>query len=81
MAWSLADIATEIAAIESVMSGRVTNDIESYTLADGRAVTKIPMRELRKHYEFLKAEQARLTAEASIAAGTGNPRKVRVRFI
>lgn len=34
-----------LAAIQSVLSGRATNDIESYSIA-GRAVNKIPIKEL-----------------------------------
>ena len=39
------DVVTTLAAIESVLAGRITADIQAYTIA-GRAVTKIPISEL-----------------------------------
>jgi hypothetical protein len=74
-----AEIATLITNIETVLSGRITSDLETYTIA-GRSITKIPVSELLTIRSQLKVEYASLTAAESVAAGTGNPNKVRVRF-
>jgi hypothetical protein len=48
------------AAIEAVLEGRATADIELYTI-DGRQITKIPFHDLRKAYAVYAAavERAR----------------------
>lgn len=47
-----------LAAIESILSGRVSADLESYSIG-GRSITKIPVRELRELRVSLQFEVAR----------------------
>jgi hypothetical protein len=71
--------ATMKAAIESVLEGRITADIERYTI-DGREITKIPMQELielHKHYTAIVQNEQNT---ADVAAGLGNKRTIKVRF-
>lgn len=70
---------TMLSAIEAVLEGRITADVEAYSIA-GRQITKIPMAELLTLRDKYKAEVNSEAAAASIAAGTGNPRKIKVRF-
>jgi hypothetical protein len=48
-----------LAAIDAVLTGRITADVEQYQIA-GRAVTKIPIAELRKLRAACKAELAKV---------------------
>jgi len=70
---------TMLAAIEAVLEGRITADVEAYTIA-GRQITKIPIEQLLVLRDRYKSEVAAETAAAAIADGDGNPRKIKVRF-
>lgn len=70
---------TMLAAIESVLEGRITADVEAYTIA-GRQITKIPIADLLVLRDRYQAEVNSEAAAAAIAEGTGNPRKIKVRF-
>lgn len=77
--WTKADIATQIEAIETVISGRITADLQNYTIGN-RQITKIPIEELLVMRDKLKREYNTLDAAEQVAAGTGNPNKVLTRF-
>lgn len=61
-----------IAAIESVLEGKITKDASSYSIA-GRSITKIPIQELLDTRDKLKRELSAITGKAK-------PRLQRVRF-
>lgn len=70
---------TMLQAIEAVLEGRITADIEQYTIA-GRSITKIPIEQLIKlhsHYAILVKLEKRAD---DIAQGMGVSNNVRVRF-
>lgn len=71
---------TMLANIEAVLEGRITSDVESYTIA-GRQITKIPITELLTMRDKYRAERNGELAAESIAEGTGNPNKIRVRLL
>jgi hypothetical protein len=66
-------------AIEAVLEGRITSDVEQYSIA-GRQITKIPISELLILHDRYKAAVAQEKAAESIKLGLGNPNKVKVRF-
>jgi hypothetical protein len=67
----------QLAAIDAVLEGRITKDVESYSI-EGRALTRIPFMELRIMRARLVAEVA---AEDRAAAGKGTgPRYRKLRF-
>lgn len=72
--------ATMLEKIEAVLEGRVDSDVESYQIA-GRSITKIPIGELLTLREKYKAEVMSEEIAADVAAGLGNPRKIKVRFL
>lgn len=72
--------ATMKTAIEAVLENRVTADIEAYTI-DGRQITKIPMAELMRLHKYYTGIVNQETAAASVEAGTGNPNKIKVKFL
>lgn len=71
---------TMLAKIEAVLEGRIDSDVESYSIA-GRQITKIPVNELLVLRDKYRAERNNELAAESIAEGTGNPNKIKVRFI
>ena len=71
--------ATMLAAIESVLEGRITADIESYSIA-GRQITKIPLSELLVIREKYKAEVAREDAAERLKMGLKSKKTIKVRF-
>ena len=73
-------VETMLANIEAVLEGRITSDVESYTIA-GRQITKIPITELLTMRDKYRAERNGELAAESIAEGTGNPNKIRVRLL
>ena len=82
MAWDyVADCDTAIAAIQAVLENRATSDIQSYTLPDGRVIRKIPIPHLIAILDKIQKERERLVTAESIADGTGNPRKIKTRFV
>lgn len=70
---------TMLAAIEAVLEGRITSDIEQYSIA-GRQITKIPITELLVLRDRYKAEVAREEAAASLELGEKSKRTIKVRF-
>ena len=71
--------ATMLAAIEAVLEGRITADIETYSIA-GRQITKIPISELLTLRSKYKIEvQAEEDAER-IKLGLGSKKTIKVRF-
>ena len=80
MAWAISDLETAISNIESVITGRITSDVESYQIA-GRSVTKIPATELLIIRSQLKIELSNLKATARIENGLSSKRKIQVRFL
>ena len=79
MSWNIDDLQSHINAIETVISGRITSDVENYSIA-GRQITKIPLTELLVIRDRLKRELSNMKAAQSVAAGLGNPRKILTRF-
>ena len=79
MAWTIPDLETLISAIETVISGRISSDVESYQIA-GRSITKIPITELIPLRKELKRELSNLQATARIDDGLDSKRKIKVRF-
>jgi len=71
---------TMLAAIEAVLEGRITADIEQYSIA-GRSITKIPIAELLKLRSYYKAEAVREQRADMISSGEVLSTNVRVRFI
>ena len=80
MAWSISDLETAITNIESVISGRITSDIETYQIS-GRSITNIPATELLTIRDRLKAELGNMVNAARIEKGLKSKRTIRVRFI
>lgn len=75
--------ATMLAAIEAVLEGRVTADVETYQISTGgitRQITKIPIPELKQLRDDYRAEVRAETAADNMAAGQGSGRGARVRF-
>jgi hypothetical protein len=70
---------TMLAAIESVLEGRITADVEQYTIA-GRSITKIPVEELLKLRSLYRSEVNAEKAADRIARGEGSGHKIKVRF-
>lgn len=81
MAWTLTSIQTAIDAIEARIENQGEAGIQSYTLPDGREITKMKIAELIQLHSYLKNEKERLQTAADLAAGTGNRHKVKTRFI
>ena len=75
--------ATMLAAIEAVLEGRITADIENYQITSGnitRQITKIPIPELKELRDSYRAEVKAEQAADRMAAGEGSGRGARVRF-
>jgi hypothetical protein len=70
---------TMLAAIKTVLEGRITSDVESYTIG-GRQITKIPIPELIKIYNHYQSMVNSEKAAEDIANGLGNPNTIKVRF-
>jgi len=68
-----------LAAIEAVIEERATKDQEEYTIGD-RSLKRTPLSDLLEMRTAYRAEVAAETATTVIAAGSPNPRSVRVRF-
>lgn len=66
-------------AIEAVLEGRITSDIESYAI-DGRQITKIPIQELTRLHKYYSSIVQQETNAAAVDAGGGNPNRIKVRF-
>lgn len=66
-----------LAAVDATLSGRVTKDVESYTI-EGRSLTKIPFVELRSLRDQLRRE---VNAARRRAAGKAPIETVPVRFV
>jgi len=79
MAWTIEDLQTHISAIESFIAGRITSDVENYSIA-GRQITKIPITELMDLKDRLKRELNNLKVKENVKLGLDNPRKILVRF-
>lgn len=56
-----------LAAINAVLDGRITKDVESYTI-EGRALTRVPMADL---YKLRGKYQAEVNAERRARSGKG----------
>ena len=80
MAWIITDLETAISNIELVITGRITADVESYSIA-GRQITKIPISELFSLKDRLKSELENLKAAQRIEDGEPSKRKILIRFI
>ncbi len=68
-----------VEAIESVLLGRATSDVQEYTIA-GRSLTKIPFMELSDIRKQFRAEVAREDAQEAVKRGATKRGKVLVRF-
>jgi len=71
---------TMLKAIEAVLEGRVTADIEQYSIA-GRQITKIPIEELIKLRQYYKLEVIREQQAEQLGSGEVLSKNIRVRFI
>ncbi len=65
-------------AIEAVLEGRVTKDVESYSI-EGRQLTRIPIPELLALRDKYRAEYRRELQAERLAKGLRSGRTVRVR--
>ena len=70
---------TMLDAIEAVLEGRITSDIEQYQIA-GRQITKIPIRELKDLRQEYLSEYKKEQRIQNIKLGKSNPNKMHVRF-
>lgn len=66
-------------AIESVLEGRASSDVESYSIA-GRSITKIPISELLTLRAKYKAEVEAQEAAENVSLGLGSGKKIVTRF-
>ena len=66
-------------ALEATLEGKASQDQQSYSIA-GRSLSRLSPSELINWREKYKAEYARELSAARIAAGLGNPNKIRVRM-
>lgn len=69
-----------VAALEAAIDQLARSAIAEYTLPDGRRVRKTDLPELVKLRDKFRREVESEQAAAKLAAGLGNPYKVRVRF-
>lgn len=69
-----------VTKIETILLGKADHDVLSYQI-DGRSLSKYSFEELVVLRDRFKAEVAREQAAAQIAAGNGNPNKIKVRFV
>ena len=69
---------TMLTAIESVLEGRITSDIENYSIA-GRQITKIPITELLVLRDRYKSEVQSEEEAARIAMGKNSRNKILTR--
>lgn len=70
---------TMLDAIEAVLEGRITSDVEQYSIG-GRQITKIPISELSVLRSKYKAEVAREEEADRLKMGLKNKRMIKVRF-
>lgn len=77
---SATELQTRIDAIEEALYKKGQMDISNYRIND-RLITRIPVEELITLYKFYNSELERVNTAASVDADTGNPRKIRVRFL
>lgn len=70
---------TMLGAIEAVLEGRITSDMEQYLIA-GRQVTKIPISELIVLHSKYKRDVAREEEAERLKMGLKNKRMIKVRF-
>lgn len=70
---------TMLDAIEAVLEGRITSDVEQYLIA-GRQITKIPIKELKELRDEYRAEHKKEQRIQNIKMGKNNPQKMHVRF-
>lgn len=66
-------------AINAVLEGRASKDQQEYTIGD-RSLKRTPIPDLLVLRDRYQMEVANEDAQAQIAAGSANPRMVRVRF-
>jgi hypothetical protein len=66
-------------AIESLLEGKSTADVLSYSIA-GRSISKMNPEELIKWRSFYKTEYEREVEAEGIARGEDSPRRIGVRF-
>lgn len=69
-----------VSALETAIEQLATSGIAEYTLPDGRRVRKTDLPELVKLRDHFRREVASEQAAAKVAAGLGNPNKIRVRL-
>lgn len=65
--------------LQDVLEGRAENDVIYYMIG-GRAISKIPLDDLRKLLQDYKAEYSQELIEESRTAGKSNRNKMQVRF-
>ena len=76
----IAAIKTQMAAIEDLLSGRITADVNSYSIR-GRQISKMTPGELIQTHKWLQSKLNQLEAQQSVDDGDGNPNKILVRFV
>lgn len=78
--WDKTALATQIENIETELAARVSGKPEQYSM-ENRSLRKTATEELIKLRDKLKREYDNLASAESIAAGTGNPNRFKVKFI
>lgn len=71
---------TMLQAIEAVLEGRITADIEQYSIA-GRQITKIPVEELIKLRQYYRLEVIKEHQAEQLTSGELPNKNIRVRFV
>jgi len=66
-------------AIEAVLEGRVTSDVEAYQIA-GRSITKISITELKDLHAYYLGKVNQEEDQERVATGKTSKRKIKVKF-
>ena len=70
---------TMLDAIEAVLEGRITSDVESYQIA-GRQIAKIPIIELKNLHAYYLGKVNQEEDQERVATGKTSKRTIRVKF-
>lgn len=76
----LSPAASQLAAINEVLAGRIPKDVESYAI-EGRSLTRVPLKELYQIRTLLMHEVAAEARAARGATGIGRVIKTAVRYV
>jgi len=74
------ELETRIAALKTAYDNIISGEVASYTMPNGIVVTRHNPESLLRQIDKLESQLQPLIDAEDIAAGLGNPNKIRTRF-